>query len=128
LRYSAFGSGTVLFIGHPYVARRDRFHDPAGVSAAATGRDDLGCSRRLRRLIGMRSHAYARMRWQLGGFAPTISLPSDFTQPKGLAGSTAQLVQAMASFGGGSGAGESLNTAALSTETSQQMFLTTPHA
>jgi hypothetical protein len=64
----------------------------------------------------------------LGGFAPTISLPSDFTQPKGLAGSTAQLVQAMASFGGGSGAGESLNTADLSTETSQQMFLTTPHA
>jgi len=40
--------------------------------------------------------------------------------------STAQLVQAMAGFGGGSGAGEGLNTAPLSAETSQQPLLTTP--
>jgi len=36
-------------------------------------------------------------------------------------------VQAMAGFGGGgSGAAESLNTAPLAAETSQQSFLTTP--
>jgi hypothetical protein len=60
--------------------------------------------------------------WQLGGFAvdpPTGSM--------GSSGSTSQLVQAMAGFGGGSGAGESLNTAPLSTETSQQPLVTTPH-
>jgi len=32
----------------------------------------------------------------------------------------------MAGFGGGSGAGESLNTAPLSADTAQQTFLTTP--
>ena len=59
--------------------------------------------------------------WQLGGFAadpPTGSM--------GSSGSTSQLVQAMAGFGGGSGAAESLNTAALGAETSQQPLLTTP--
>jgi hypothetical protein len=58
--------------------------------------------------------------WQLGGFAadpPTASMGSSD-------GSTAQLVQAMAGFGGGSGAGESLNP--LSAETSQQPLLTMP--
>jgi len=34
--------------------------------------------------------------------------------------------QAMAGFGGGSGAAGSLNTTALSSDTSQQTFLTTP--
>jgi hypothetical protein len=59
--------------------------------------------------------------WQLGGFAadpPSGSI--------GSSGSTSQLIQAMAGFGGGSGAGESLNTAPLSAETSQQALLTTP--
>ena len=59
--------------------------------------------------------------WQLGGFAadpPTGSM--------GSSGSTSQLVQAMAGFGGGSGAGESLNTAPLGADTSQQPLLTTP--
>jgi len=37
-----------------------------------------------------------------------------------------QLVQAMAGFGGGSSTGESLNTAPLSADTSQQPLLTTP--
>jgi hypothetical protein len=71
------------------------------------------------------------MDWQLpqppsglpsGGFAassPAVAAGS-------LDGSTSQLVQAMAGFGGGSGAGEGLNTAPLSAETSQQPFLTTP--
>jgi hypothetical protein len=63
--------------------------------------------------------------WQLGGFAadpPTSSMGSSDDQP----GSNAQLVQAMAGFGGVSGVGESLNTAPLSAETSQQTLLTTP--
>jgi hypothetical protein len=58
--------------------------------------------------------------WQLGGFAdhpPTGSM--------GSSDSSSQLVQAMASFGGGSGAGESLNTVPLSADTSQQALLTT---
>jgi hypothetical protein len=60
--------------------------------------------------------------WQLGGFAadpPTGSMGSSD-------GSTSQLVQAMAGFGGSSGAGESLNTAPLGADTSQQALLTTP--
>jgi len=46
--------------------------------------------------------------------------------PSGAGTSTAQLVQAMAGFGGGSGAADGLNTAPLSAETSQQPLLTTP--
>jgi hypothetical protein len=59
--------------------------------------------------------------WNTGGIAtdpPTASMGAN---------STAQLVQAMAGFGGGSGgAGEGLNTAPLGAETSQQPLLTTP--
>ena len=63
--------------------------------------------------------------WQLGGFAalpPTASTGS-------VDGSSqaAQLVQAMAGFGSGSGAAESLNTAPLGSDTSQQPLLTMPH-
>jgi hypothetical protein len=54
--------------------------------------------------------------WNTGGIA---------TDPPSSA--TAQLVQAMAGFGGSS-AGESLNTSPVSAETSQQPLLTTPHA
>jgi hypothetical protein len=60
--------------------------------------------------------------WQMGGFAvdpPTGSGSSGST-------STSQLVQAMAGFGGGSGAADSLNTAPLGAEISQQPSLTTP--
>jgi hypothetical protein len=42
--------------------------------------------------------------------------------------SNAQLVQAMAGFGGGIGAANGLSTTALSSDTSQQQLLTTPHA
>jgi len=59
--------------------------------------------------------------WQLGGFAvdpPTASV--------GDSGELAPLVQAMAGFGGGSGAAESLNAGALGADTSQQPLLTTP--
>jgi hypothetical protein len=54
----------------------------------------------------------------IGGIAVDLSVPSS--------GSTSQLVQAMAGFGGGSGAADNLNTAPLSAETSQQPLLTTP--
>src|SRR5437868_6148288 len=70
--------------------------------------------------------------WQLGGFAPTFSLPpprdSSSQPPPAMDGSTSQLVQAMAGFGGGGGGGESLNTAPLSADTSQQLLTTPQHA
>jgi hypothetical protein len=59
--------------------------------------------------------------WQVGGFAvdpPTASM--------GDASEIAQLAQAMAGFGGGSGAADGLNTAALGADASEQTFLTTP--
>jgi hypothetical protein len=40
--------------------------------------------------------------------------------------SNAQLLQAMASFGGGSGAADDLNAVPLGADMSQQTFLTTP--
>jgi hypothetical protein len=42
--------------------------------------------------------------------------------------SAGQLVQAMAAFGGSSGAADGSNAVTLGTDTSQQTFLTTPHA
>jgi hypothetical protein len=61
------------------------------------------------------------LNWQLGGFAsdpPTASM--------GGSGSTSQLVQAMAGFGGGSGAADASNTVSLGADTSQQPSLTAP--
>jgi len=72
-------------------------------------------------LTGAASLGAVGLDWQMGGFAadpPTGSM--------GSSGSTSQLVQAMAGFGGGSGAADGLNTAPLSAETSQQPLLTTP--
>jgi hypothetical protein len=54
---------------------------------------------------------------QLGGFAAN-------SQP----GSTSQLVQAMAGFGGSSGAADNLSPLPLGADISQQPFVTTPHA
>ena len=62
--------------------------------------------------------------WQTGSFAtdpPSASMGASDA-------STSQLVQAMASFGGGSGAADSLNAAVVGADTSQQTFLTAPHA
>jgi hypothetical protein len=59
--------------------------------------------------------------WQLGGFAvdpPTASM--------GDASHVAQLVQAMAGFGGGSGATDDSDIAAVAADTSPQPLLTTP--
>jgi hypothetical protein len=44
----------------------------------------------------------------------------------GSSGLTSQLVQAMAGFGGGSGAADNLNTRVLSADTSQQSLVTIP--
>jgi len=63
--------------------------------------------------------------WQVDGFAaysPTASMGASADQ----LGSTAQLVQAMAGFGGGSGAADGLNAGFVSADTAQQTFLTTP--
>ena len=63
--------------------------------------------------------------WQLGGFAPI--------SPTGSPGSTdapdssnAQLVQAIAGFGGGSGAADGLNAGGVDADATQQPLLTTP--
>jgi uncharacterized repeat protein (TIGR03803 family) len=61
--------------------------------------------------------------WQVGGFA---AVPPTGATGSSDNSSTAHLVQAMAGFGGGSGAAESLNTVPLSAGTSQQTFLTAP--
>jgi hypothetical protein len=61
---------------------------------------------------------------QLGGFAadpPAASMGSSDAL-------TSRLVQAMADFGGGSGAADGLDTGLVSADTSQQMFLSAPHA
>jgi ELWxxDGT repeat protein len=73
-------------------------------------------------ITGAASLGSVGLDWQLGGFAadpPTGSLKSSD-------GSTAQLVQAMAGFGGMSGTADGLNAAPLSVDTSQQQLLTTP--
>jgi hypothetical protein len=65
---------------------------------------------------------------QLGGFAAIGSVPpevEDVPQSQAMGASTSQLVQAMASFGGGSVAADSLSTGAPGAETSQQPLLTT---
>jgi hypothetical protein len=62
--------------------------------------------------------------WQLGGFA--VDPPTGSAASMGNSSQVAQLVQAMAGFGGSSGAAESLNTVAVGADTSQQPLLTTP--
>jgi hypothetical protein len=73
-------------------------------------------------LTGAASLGSVGLDWQVGGFAADPATASIGSSDA----STSQLVQAMAGFGGGSGAGASLNTAPLSADTSQQPFLTTP--
>jgi hypothetical protein len=72
-------------------------------------------------LTGSASLGAVGMDWQLGGFAadPPSGSSGDSSQ-------SAQLTQAMAGFTGSSGAAESLNTAPLGADTSQQTLLTTP--
>jgi hypothetical protein len=56
--------------------------------------------------------------WTVGGIAPDLSATTG-------SGSTSQLVQAMAGFGG-SGAADGLNPVPVGADTSQQQFLATP--
>jgi hypothetical protein len=75
-------------------------------------------------LVGAASLGAVGLDWQLGGFAgntPTGSVGGSNDQPA----SNVQLVQAMAGFG--NGAGETLDIATVSSDTSQQTLLTTPH-
>jgi ELWxxDGT repeat protein len=74
-------------------------------------------------LVGAASLGQVGLDWSLGGFAadpPTGSMAS-----AGDSSQASQLVQAMAGFGGGGGT-ESLNTAALGGDPTQQSLLTTP--
>ena len=65
--------------------------------------------------------------WQLGGFA--ADPPTGSTASMGGSSQAAQLVQAMAGFGGGSDAAESMNTAPLGADASQQQLpATSQHA
>src|SRR5262249_4210924 len=77
-------------------------------------------------LTGSASLGQVGLDWQLGGFAANSPTASGAAMGSSDA-STAQLVHAMAGFCGRRGPGESLNTAALSADTSQQPSLTTPH-
>jgi hypothetical protein len=70
-------------------------------------------------LIGAASLGQVGLDWQLGGFAADAQ-----TGSMGGSGSTSQLVQAMAAFGGGPADG--LNTLPVPSETSQQTLLTSP--
>jgi hypothetical protein len=72
-------------------------------------------------IIGAASLGQVGLEWQLGGFA------ADAAPASGSLGSNAQLVQAMAGFGGGSAA-DGINVAPLGADASQQSFLTQPHA
>ena len=73
-------------------------------------------------LVGSASLGAPGPDWQLGGFAASTPIGSMGT----LDGSTSQLVQAMAGFGGG--AADSSNAVPLAADMSQQAFLTAPHA
>jgi hypothetical protein len=59
-------------------------------------------------------------------FQPSTTSPTPAASG-GSAGDVAPLVQAMAGFGGGSGATDNSTTAPLGAETSQQTLLTAPH-
>ncbi len=75
-------------------------------------------------LTGAASLGQVGLDWQLGGFA--ADRPTASTASMGDSSQAAQLGQAMAGFGGGSGAAEPLNTPVLgAADTSQQALLAT---
>jgi hypothetical protein len=79
-------------------------------------------------LTGSASLGAVGLDWQLGGLGATGgSSGGPFnSQPAAMDGSPSQLVQAMASFGGG--AADNSATVPLGADALQQTFLTTPHA
>jgi hypothetical protein len=74
-------------------------------------------------LVGSASLGAPGPDWQLGGFAASTPPGSMGSSD----GSTSQLVQAMAGFGS-NGTTEGLNATSVGTDSSQQQFLTPPHA
>jgi hypothetical protein len=66
------------------------------------------------------------LNWQVDGIATDLGLVNVPLFGTLSNDATAQLAQAMAGFGGGNGAGQSLNSAPLGLDTSQQPLLTTP--
>jgi hypothetical protein len=74
-------------------------------------------------LTGAASLGSVGLDWQLGGFA--VDPPTASAASMGDSNQATQLVQAMAGFGGGSGAADSLNTGPLGGDTLQQPLLTT---
>jgi hypothetical protein len=72
-------------------------------------------------LVGSASLGAAGLDWQLGGFAGYSA-----TGAMGSDNSTSQLVQAMAGFGGGSGAADGLNAGFVNADTSPPPLLTPP--
>jgi hypothetical protein len=76
-------------------------------------------------ITGAASLGQVGLDWQLGGFA--ADPPSGAAASLGESSQAAQLVQAMAGFGDGGSAADSLSTlVALGSDTSQQPSLTTP--
>jgi hypothetical protein len=80
-------------------------------------------------LTGSASLGAVGLDWQLGGLGATGgSSGGPFnSQPAAMDGSTSQLVQAMAGFGGG-GATDTSQAALVGADASQQTFLAAPHA
>jgi glucose/arabinose dehydrogenase len=78
-------------------------------------------------IVGTASLGAIGLDWSVGGFAVDRA-PASAASMDNSDASTSQLVQAMAGFGGGGGAGDGLNIAQLGADTSQQTWLTTPHA
>jgi hypothetical protein len=66
------------------------------------------------------------LEWHLGAYGLAVDPPTGSMGSSD--GSTSQLVQAMAGFGGGSGATDNLNTAPIGADTSQQLLTTPQHA
>jgi matrixin len=75
-------------------------------------------------LIGSASLGSVGLDWQVGGIA--MDHPTASSGSMGGSSQAAQLVQAMADFGGGSGAVENSSAVVLAGDTSQQPFLTPP--
>ncbi len=76
-------------------------------------------------LTGSASLGAVGLDWQLGGFAANSPTASGAAMGSSDA-STSQLVQAMAGFGGGSGAADEMNAGVITTDASQQTLLTAP--
>jgi len=64
------------------------------------------------------------LEWQLGGFA--ADAPGASSAAMGTSSQVGQLVQTMASFGAGSGAGDGLDVVSPMQESSQPALLTPP--